>query len=598
MDEATKALIVLGAVVVLFIWNRLPVGVVAILAALGLWATGLVSTAEAVAGFGDPVIIFIATLFVVSEGIDGTGVTTWAGQHLLDRAGTGRSRVLVAMCALAAVLTSLITLNGSVATLLPLIVMLAYRIDQPPSQLLMPVAFAGSAGGLLLYMSSPVNVIVTEAAVDAGAEPFSFFSFGLVGLPLLAGTILICLWLGPRVLPRRLPEHAAPDLGRYAETLEASYQLTDGFFRLRVRGRSDLHGRAVAEVAGWSDDGMRVVAVESTEGPRTTGTVLEDDVLVVTGASADVSGFALDHGLAIAMVGSGRAEDLLTREAGAAEVVVPPRSRLVGETVYPGMLRQHDLVILAVHRLGRDLGSEPVELAEGDAILLQGRWSSLDQLQRDRDVLLVDCPDAVRRQTVAWGAKATRAVLILAALVAMLASGQVPPAIAGLIAAVAMVLARVVPVAQAYRAISWQTVVLVGALIPLSTAIRTSGAADRIASLLIDAVGDSQPLLMIAVLFALTAALGQVVSNTATVLVVTPIAVAAAAATDTSPKTLLMVVAIAGAAALLTPIATPANMMIMSPADYRFGDYWKLGLPVMAWWFVVAVTVVPLVWAP
>ena len=161
-----------------------------------------------------------------------------------------------------------------------------------------------------------------------------------------------------------------------------------------------------------------------------------------------------------------------------------------------------------------------------------------------------------------------------------------------------MILARVVPVAQAYRAISWQTVVLVGALIPLSTAIRTSGAADRISSLLIDAVGDSQPLLMIAVLFVLTAALGQVVSNTATVLVVTPIAVAAAAATDTSPKTLLMVVAIAGAAALLTPIATPANMMIMSPADYRFGDYWKLGLPVMAWWFVVALTVVPLVWAP
>ena len=168
MDDATTALVVLGVVVALFVWNRLPVGAVAIFAALALWATGLVSTEEAVAGFGDPVVIFIATLFVVSEAIDSTGVTTWAGQRLLEKAGTATSRVLVTICLLSALLTSLITLNGAVAALLPLVVMLAYRVDQPPSQLLMPVAFAGSAGGLLLLMSSPVNLIVSEAADDAG----------------------------------------------------------------------------------------------------------------------------------------------------------------------------------------------------------------------------------------------------------------------------------------------------------------------------------------------------------------------------------------------------------------------------------------------
>ena len=404
--------------------------------------------------------------------------------------------------------------------------------------------------------------------------------------------------LGPRLLPHRLPDHSPPDLGRHAETLEESYQRTDGFFRLRVRGRSDLVGRRAPDLAALPGTDVRVVAVESAAGRPVEGEVSEDDVLVVTGPPAEVTRFALDHGMAIAMIGSAKAEDLLTREAGVAEVVVPPRSRLVGETVYPGMKRQHDLVILAIQRLGKDLGDGPVELAEGDAILLNGRWSALDQLHRDRDVLLVDSPDAVRRQAVPWGAKATRAVLVLAALVAMLGSGLVPPAIAGLVAAVAMVLAKVVPVAQAYRAVSWQTVVLVGALIPLSTAIRTSGAADQVASLLIDAVGDTQPYLLMVALFLLTATLGQVVSNTATVLVVVPIAVAAADATDTSATTLLMVVAIAGAAALLTPIATPANLMIMSPAGYRFGDYWKLGLPILGWWFVVAITVVPLVWAP
>ena len=216
-----------------------------------------------------------------------------------------------------------------------------------------------------------------------------------------------------------------------------------------------------------------MVAVESSDaGVPRTDHVHDDDVLVVTGSAHDVTQFAMDHSLAIGMTGSGSAGDLLTREGGVAEVVVPPRSSLVGEVVYPGMKRQHDLVILAVQRQGKDRGLEPMELDAGDSILLNGRWSALDQLNRDRDVLLVDAPDIVRRQAVPWGAKATTAVAVLGLLVAMLASGQVPPAIAGLVAATAMVLTRVVTAAQAYRAVSWQTVVLVGALIPLSTAIR------------------------------------------------------------------------------------------------------------------------------
>ena len=247
-------------------------------AALGLWATGLVTTQEAVAGFGDPVVIFIATLFVVSEGIDSTGVTTWAGRHLLDRAGTGRARVLVAVCGLSALCASLITLNGAIAALLPLIVLLAARIGRSPSQLLMPVAFAGSAGGLLMLMSSPVNVIISEASDEAGAGTFPFFSFALVGIPLLIGTVAICLVLGPRLLPARVPEHTPPDLGRHGETLEAQYDLSDGFYRLRVRSGSELIGtpRTQVEDRGPSrgaGDGRRVAdrgAGRSTTSTTTT----------------------------------------------------------------------------------------------------------------------------------------------------------------------------------------------------------------------------------------------------------------------------------------------------------------------------------------
>lgn len=597
MDDAGISLTILGLTVALFIWNRLPVGVVAVLTALSLWATGVLDSTAVLAGFGDPVVIFIATLFVVSEGIDSTGVTTWAGQAIVGVAGEQRTRLLVAVTGLCAVLTALITLNGAVAALLPLVVMLAVRIGEPPSRMLMPLAFCGSAGGLLMLTGSPVNVIVSEAAQQAGAGPFEFFSFAIVGIPLVLGTMAITVLLGPRLLPAARPAEPAPDLGAHAHTLDVHYALRDGFYRLRVRERSPLVGQMPRDLDIAAYPGVAIAGAQgagggaSMEAPLAVG-----DVLVVTGPSEEVGSLSVDGLLAVTMAPATAADELLTREEGVVEVVIPPRSSLVGEQVFPGMRRAHGLLILAVHRMGKDRGTAPTELAEGDALLVHGPWSALDELTRDRDILLVDSPDLVRRQAVPWGPKASIAVVILGAMVLMLATGAVPPAIAGLIAATAMVITKVVGVQQAYRAVSWQTVVLIGALIPLSTAIQSSGAADRIADLIIDAVGSGRPYLLLLALFVLTGTLGQVVSNTATVLIVAPIAVSAATATGTSVRPVLMLIAVAGAAALLTPIATPANMMIMNPAGYRFGDYWKLGLPVMVWWLVVSLGVIPLVW--
>lgn len=597
MDDSTVSLLILGGVVVLFVWNRLPVGVVAILTVLALWATQLLPATAVLAGFGDPVVIFIATLFVVSEGIDATGVTTWVGQWIVARAGNGRARLLVALSLLCALLTALITLNGSVAALLPLVIVLASRIGEPPSQMLMPLAFAGSAGSLLMLTGSPVNVIVSEAAENAGAGSFPFFSFALVGIPMLLGTTAICILLGPRLLPRTRASHLPPDLAQYAATLEQHYALNDGYYRLRVRENSPLIGQIAAnvDVSAYAD--VVIVGAQDVERRLASGQPLAaDDVLIVEGTSEQVSRLAIEQLLAVTMDGSVGKQALLTREAGAVEVVVPPRSSLVGQTIHPGMERAYDLVVLAVQRMGHDRGSRNTVVAEGDTILLHGSWASLDALTRDRDVLLVDSPDVIRRQAVPWGSKASTAVAILAGMVLLLASGLVPPAIAGLLAATTMVVTRVVSVQQAYASVSWQTVVLIGGLIPLSTAIQNSGAADLIASVIIAAVGNGRPYLLLLALFALTAVLGQIISNTATVLIVTPIAVSAAQATQTSVLPLLMVVAVSGAAALLTPIATPANMMVMNPGGYRFGDFWKLGLPVMLWWLVVSLVVIPLVW--
>jgi di/tricarboxylate transporter len=595
MDDGTLSLIILGLAVVLFVWNRLPVDVVAVLVALALWATGVLGFTEILAGFGDPVVIFIATLFVVSEGVDSTGVTAWAGQTIVRYAGTTRTRLLIAVTALCAILSALITLNGAVAALLPLVVMLAIRIGQPPSQMLMPLTFAGSAGSLLMLTGTPVNIIVSEAASDAGAGPFPFFSFAVVGVPLVLGTIAISVLLGPKLLPVTRPAHPAPDLAVHADTLDVHYALRDGFYRLHVRDLSPFLGQSVRELDLTPYPGVAIVGVQDGQGHNRTDAAIDaGDVLVVTGPSEKVGNLVVDNLLAVSMT---PVDELLTRDSGVVEAVIPPRSALVGETVFPGMHRGHDLVIIAVQRMGKDRGNRHTQLAEGDALLVHGPWETLEELNRDRDILLVDSPELVRRQAVPWGPKASIAVAIIAAMVVLLATGAVPPAMAGLLAATAMVLTRVVGPSQAYRAISWQIVVLIGALIPLSGAIQASGGADRIADLIVDAIGPGRPYLLLLALFLVTAALGQMVSNTATVLIVAPIAVAAAQGTGTNVKPVLMLIAVAGAASLLTPISTPANMMIMSPAGYRFGDYWKLGLVVMGWWLLTAIIIVPLVWS-
>jgi di/tricarboxylate transporter len=481
-----------------------------------------------------------------------------------------------------------------------MVVVVALRTALPPSQLLLPLAFAAHAGSLLVLTGSPVNVIVSDAARDAGGESFGFFSYAAVGLPLLAGTVVFAVVLGPRLLPHRTSRTLPPDLGRHAETLAEHYRLDNGFYRLRVREGSPLVGTSPKAIDLSAYPGVSLIGAQ-TDAPAPTlvrMALSADDVLVVSGPSAGVSRFVVDQGMAVGMhpMSGGAGDPLIGREFGVVEVVVPPRSVLVGETVFRGMRRGTDLVILAVQRRGRDCGPQPIELTEGDTLLLHGAWPEIEELSNDRTILVVDSPDLVRRQTLPLGPGAKRALAVLAGMIVLLASGLVPPAIAGLLAATAMVLLRVVSAPQAYRAVSWQTVVLVGGLIPLSTAISETGAADRIARLLLDVVGTGSPYLLMAGLFVLTAMLGQVISNTATVLIVVPIAVSAAVETGISVQPILMLVAVAGAASLLTPIATPANMMVMGPGGYRFGDYWKLGLPVMGLWLAVALLVIPLVW--
>jgi di/tricarboxylate transporter len=590
---------IIAAIIVLFIWDRLPVIAVCMAAALSLWATGILTLGQSLAGFGDPATVFVASLFVVSAGLEVTGVTAWAGQILIASAGQSRLRLIVFMVLLVGVLSALISLNGAVAALLPVIVVLAVRLGRPPSELLMPLVFGAHAGSMLALTGSPVNVLVMEASRDAGGPGFSYFEFALVGVPLIAGSILISLVLGPRLLPARTSKTLPPDLSGHARTLVEQFRLGAGAQRFAVRAESPLVGISGREIDMSGRDGVRLVTAKRPGGaPVGAAAVEAGDVLVLQGDPARLAEIAAELMLAPReeTAGGDLADALLNRESGLAEIVVPPRSPLIGQRFFPGMVTESgDLVALAIQRGGEDLApGEP--LAVGDTMLLQGAWRALETRLDPAEALVVNAPDLVRRQAVPMGAGAQRMIAILAMMVLLLATGLVPAAVAGLLAAGAVLLSGLLSVEQLYRSINWTTVILVGAMMPLSTAISQTGAATLLADGLIGAVGESGPRMVIAGLFVLTAVLGQLVSNTATALIIIPIAVVAAGQMGIAPEPVLMGVCIAAAAAFLTPVATPTNLMVMEPAGYRFGDYWKFGAPMMLWFFVVAVFLVPLIW--
>jgi len=598
---ATMAVIILVAVV-LFVWNRLPVVIVAMGVAVALYATGLLTIGEAFAGLGDPAVIFIASLFIVSAGLEVTGVTAWAGQQLIAHAGReSRTRLLVFTMLLVAMLTALISVNGAVAALLPVVVVMAVRLKRPPSQLLMPLVFSAHAGSMLALTGTPVNVLVSNAAVEAGLERFGFFEFTLVGVPLLLGTMAIIILFGERLLPESSGRSMPADFSRHARTLVEQYRLNDGMFQVRLRQSSPLIGKSPATLRSSDDPDLQLVAAQDGKvgGPLRRTELSEGDYLLLRGTAEAAAAFAARNHLAFRqeVAASDLEETLFNRNSGLAEVIIPPRSRMIGTAVFPGMITESgDLIIVAVQRSGADIGPKEVMLEAGDTILLLGTWKALDLHLDDPDVLVVNSPELVRRQAVPMGAGAMQAIAVLCGMVILLATGLVPPAVAGLLAAGALILMGIMTVAQSYRAIDWTTVILVGAMMPLSTAIVKTGAAQKMAEGLVSMVGNSGPYALLAGLFILTGILGQLISNTATALIIIPIAIAASNNIGISPRPVLMSVAVAAAASFLTPIATPTNLMVMGPAGYKFGDYWKLGLPLMMWFMVIATFYVPMIW--
>ncbi len=605
MPEVSPIAIVFGtilAMVLLFAWGRVSPAIVALSAALALHGTGILTLEQALAGFGDNTMLFIGALFVVSAGLEAGGVTAWVGTLLIRFSGASRRRLLTLTMLLVAGLTALIGGGGSTAALLPVVTLVAVRLGRSPSQLLMPMAFAAHAGSMLALTGSLVNVVIADALMDAGQGRLGFFELSLVGVILVGGTIGIVVLLGERLLPARRGSDVPRDLSSHPGLLAEQYKLFDQLVRFKVPQGSPLVGARQSTLYEAEAPGLAVVAIQHPEeaGPLKRPLLAAGDVVLLRGERDKVDELAERFRLRrTADETAALQKSLFNATAGYAEVMVAPRSGLIGKSMYPGMITESgELVVLGIRRGARMLGPGEVELAAGDTLLLQGSWRALDEHLRDPDVLVVHAPEAMRRQTITLGTGASRALAVSALMVAALASGLVPPVLAVLVAAVAMVVLRVLKTEEAFRAINGGALVMVSSLMPLATAMNQTGAADLIADGMAGLLGSRSLVLLFSALFLLTAVMAQAISSTATALIVIPIAIAVAKQVGASPRAALSCVAVAAAAAFLTPVASAANMMVKGPAGYRFGDYWKLGLPLMLWFFLVAVFVVPLIWRP
>ncbi|TDG07143.1 SLC13 family permease [Paraburkholderia guartelaensis] len=600
MNPMIVTSLILAVTMVLFIWNKLPAAVVAVMSLLALYLTGVLTMHEALGGFGDPLIVFIAALLGVGIGLETTGVGTWAGQWLIRHAGQSHKRLIASLLILSAISTALIGMNGAVVAMLPIAVIVCVRTRLEPSQLMMPVSIACLTGAKLTLLGSPVNVIAASAADAAGGVPIRFFEWSIVGLPLFAGSLVIILVLGPLLLPKRSSGSLPADFSQHAHTLVEQYRMADDVCRLRVRAGSPFIGKTTADIDLTQYPGLSVLALMGKEDEELGGQeAAEGQHLLVRGDAQVVARLANDLHLAIRepyAESQAVTNALFNRSSGLAEVVIPQRSALIGQSVFPGMAtHEGDLIVLAVQRGGEDVPGPSTNLLAGDHLLFRGTWEALDKHFSDPQILMVDAPQTVRRQTVALSRGAREALIILAVLVVLLTTNVVPAAVATLICVTAMVLTRVIKLSQLYS-IDWNTCVLVGALIPLATAMSKTGLAYLLGDYVIQIVGTGGPRAVMAGLFVVAAVLTQVISNNSSALVTVPIAVATARELGVSATPFLIAVALGAGAAHLTPMSTPVNIVTYGPGAYAFGDYWKIGALIVLWSMAVVVFIAPLYW--
>ena len=592
----TTTFVILGVTILLFVWGRWPPDLVAIISLLALVLFGVIDTRDALSGFGNPTVVMIAALFVVGEALSRTGVTGWGGKRLLEAARGSKIRLLVVIMAGTAILSAFISNTGTVATLLPAVVAAAWAVGSVPSKFLMPLAFAANTGGLLTLTGTPPNIVVAQTLEQSGLRPFSFFEFALIGGPLLIIAVTYMALVGRRILPSRTVDQRPVDVAAELADLVSAYSLGENQFRLRVRANSSLIGKTVIEAALGPTYGAPVLRVEGHENVPDEA-LRHNDILVVRAPNEIID--RLMHELGLSLLPSANSPDeFVSKEIGLVEVIPTPRSEYLGQPMGIGQIAERFPVqLLAVLRHGEPVVDRELTLEFGDSLLVRGTWDAIGELQNERrNFVVVGTPEAMATEMSGLRPRAGVAVTALAGMVVLMVTGVVSTVIAALIAAIAVVLGGCLSTREAYRSISWSSVVLIAAMIPMGLALETTGGARLVAQGLVNTLGDLSPIALMAGVFLLTTGFSQVINNTATAVLVAPIVMQTAIDLGVSPHPLLMIVAVSASTAFLTPIGTTTNILVYSPGGYRFTDYVKVGLPLMLLFLTVSLVLVPVIW--
>lgn len=586
----TLTLIVLGLTVALFIWGRIRSDVVALSALAVLMVSGVLSPTEALAGFSSSVVIMMAGLFVVGGAIFQTGLARETGKRMMSLAQGNETRAFLLVMLTTSVIGAFVSNTGTVALMMPIIVSMAAQAGFSSGRMLMPLAFAGSLGGMLTLIGTPPNLVINEALIEGGYEGLSFFSFLPVGLIVIAIGVVYLLPLS-KTLVRKQRAKRDTEADKSLNDLVEEYQLADSLRRYYVPAGSGMVGHKVSELAVKTRHGVTILEIRNEENTA-LGMVRNVSQSIVTGDTV------IGKGDILYLVGRKEGMEELEHEwglermkgatidfydIGIAELVLLPSSKLVGATISESRPReQYGLTVLGIRRgeeyIYDDLGEK--HLHGGDVLLVQAQWEDLLALDNELDNWVVmGRPDkSISKVTLDY--KAPMAALIMLLMVVVMVMGWAEPVTAVIVAALLTVLTGCFrKVEDAYKTINWESLVLIAAMMPMSTALEKTGVSAMVSAQLVGVLGEAGPYALLAGIYFTTSLLTMFISNTATAVLMAPIAFTAAQQTGVSPYAFLLAVTLGASMCFASPFSTPPNALVMKAGHYTFMDYVRIGLP-------------------
>ena len=604
----TFTLIILAVTAVLFAVGRIRSDIVALCALITLLLAGILTPAEALSGFSNPVVIMMAGLFIVGGGILQTGLAKMLSSRMLRLAGESETRLFLLVMLVTGFIGAFVSNTGTVALMLPIVVSMAASAKMDVGRLLMPLAFASSLG-LFTLISTPPNLVVDEALREGGFAGLSFFSFFPVGVVCMTVGIVVLLPLSKVFLSKGSGHAGDGRRGKSLRQLVHEYSLADDVSRCQVPKGSSIIGKTIGELDIRQHYGLTVLEIRRER--KTQGGLLRDisqslatpdmrlqegDIILLSGSEQQAARLAKDHRLNLSF-GQG---DLDFYDIGLAEIVLLRRSKFVGRLLRDtGFRAKYSINVLGVRRGEHIIREElpELKLLTGDVLLVQGTWINIGRLSNDEEhwVVLGQPLDEAARVTLDY--KAPLAACIMLGMVVMMVFDFIPvaPVTAVLLASVLMILTGCFRSAEAaYKTINWESIILIASMMPMSVALEKTGASALIANGIVSALGLANPILLLAGIYCTTSLLTLFISNTATAVLMAPIALTSAQAVGVSPVPLLIGVAVAASMCFASPFSTPPNALVMRAGHYTFMDYIRVGLPLQVVMAVVMVLVLPL----